>query len=126
MRPDRLLIWDRGFFSCRLWQPVTATKAQVLARVPSRTVLRPLRHLPDGSFRARLYPCESFRNRDEGGIVVRVIRSALNDPQRVGHGQEHVLIATLLDATAHPAAALIVLYHERWEIEENQHPLQQK
>ena len=27
-----LLLWDRGFFSYRLWQQATATGAQVLAR----------------------------------------------------------------------------------------------
>ncbi len=117
LRPDMLLIWDRGFFSYRLWHGVTATGAQVLARVQSRLVLRPVRHLADGSYLAYLYPCASFRNRDEGGLLVRVIRYTLNDPQRVGHGQEHVLLTTLLDAEAYPAEELIVLYHERWEIE---------
>lgn len=117
LRPDMLLIWDRGFFSYRLWQQVTATGVQVLARVQSRLVLRPVQRLQDGSYLAYLYPCESFRNRGEGGLLVRVIRYTLNDPQRVGCGQEHVLITTLLDAATSPAEALIVLYHERWEIE---------
>ena len=34
--------------------------------------------------------------------MVRVIRYTLNDPQRVGHGEEHVLLTTLLDAAALP------------------------
>ena len=49
--------------------------------------------------------------------MVRVIRYTLNDPQRVGHGQEHVLLTTLLDAVRYPAEELVLLYHERWEIE---------
>ncbi len=117
LQPDMLLIWDRGFFSYRLWQQATASGAQVLAREKSRLVLRPVRHRADGSYLAYLYPCPSFRNRNEGGILVRVIRYTLNDPARVGYGQEHVLITTLLDPEVYPAEELIVLYHERWEIE---------
>lgn len=49
--------------------------------------------------------------------MVRVIRYTLDDPQRTGHGEEHRLLTTLTDASAAPAPALILLYHERWEIE---------
>jgi hypothetical protein len=89
----------------------------LLARASVSLVLRPVRELTDGSYLAKIYPCQSMRNRDEGGIVVRVIRYALSDPRRAGYGQEHVLLTTLLDERAHPARELIVLYHERWEIE---------
>jgi Transposase DDE domain/Insertion element 4 transposase N-terminal len=116
-RPDMLLLWDRGFFSYALWKKLSARTIQVLARVSSRLVLRPIQTLGDGSYWAKLYPCESERNKDRQGILVRVIRYRLNDPQRVGHGEEHVLLTTLLDAVAYPATELILLYHERWEIE---------
>jgi hypothetical protein len=115
--PGQLLVWDRGFFSYPLWQGLLLRSCQVLARVSARLVLRPVRELADGSYLANIYPCTSFRNRDEGGILVRVIRYTLTDPRRVGYGQEHVLLTTLHDAVAHPAHDLIVLYHERWEIE---------
>ena len=49
--------------------------------------------------------------------MVRVIRYKLDDPQRVGHEEEHVLMTTLLDHTLYPASELISLYHERWEEE---------
>src|SRR6516165_8645959 len=117
LRPDMLLVWDRGFFSYVLWKWVLTQGCQLLARVSSRLVLRPTQPLADGSYLAQIYPCESERNRDRQGLVVRVIRYTLNDPQRVGHGQEHVLLTTLLDARRHPAAELVLLYHERWEIE---------
>ena len=117
LRPDMLLMWDRGFFSYSLWKWIVTQGCQVLARVSSRLVLRPTRTLADGSYLAKIYPCESERNRDRQGIVVRVIRYTLNDPQRVGHGVEHVLLTTLLDAERYPAKELVVLYHERWEIE---------
>lgn len=117
LRRDMLLVWDRGFFSYNLWQQILLRNCQLLARVKVSLVLRPVQELPDGSYLAKIYPCHSMRNRDEGGILVRVIRYTLNDPQRTGCGQEHVLLSTLLDAQAYPARELIILYHERWEIE---------
>jgi hypothetical protein len=117
LRPDMLLLWDRGFFSYSLWKGVVTTGCQLLARVSSRLVLRPLQTLADGSYLAKIYPCESERNKDRQGLVVRVIRYTLNDPQRVGYRQEHVLLTTLLDAARYPALELVLTYHERWEIE---------
>jgi Insertion element 4 transposase N-terminal/Transposase DDE domain len=112
-----LLLWDRGFFSYSLWKSVIATGCQLLARVQSRLVLRPIENLADGSYLANLYPSALDRSQDRHGLTVRVIRYRLNDPQRVGHGEEHVLITTLRDAQRYPALELVCLYHERWEIE---------
>jgi hypothetical protein len=116
LRPDMLLVWDRGFLSYGLWQQA-ALHGQLLARVSDRLVLRPTQTLADGSYLAKLYPCESLRNKDRHGLVVRVIRYKLSDPRRVGHEREHVLLTTLVDAAACPAEELIVLYHKRWEAE---------
>jgi transposase IS4-like protein/DDE family transposase len=117
LSPDMLLVWDRGFFSYLLWKGVVTQGCQLLARVSSRLVLRPTQTLADGSYLAKIYPCESERNKDRQGLVVRVIRYTLNDPQRVGYRQEHVLLTTLVDAACYPAEELVLLYHERWEIE---------
>lgn len=117
LTPSMLVLWDRGFHSYSLWKSVIATGCQMVARVTSRLTLRAVTNLADGSYLAKLYPCESERNRDRQGIVVRVIRYRLDDPQRVGNGEEHVLITTLLDALRYPAWELVSLYHERWEIE---------
>ena len=117
LRPGMLLLWDRGFFSYRLWERATATGAHVLARVSAHLVLRPVQTLCDGSYLAYLYPNEACRQRDERGLLVRVIRYTHDDPRRVGCGEEHVLLTSLLDAEVYPALELILLYHERWEIE---------
>src|SRR5207244_6572858 len=69
------------------------------------------------SYLAKGYRNDSDRRKDRDGVTVRVIRYTLDDPQRVGHGAEHVLITNLLDEVAHPAIELIILYHERWEEE---------
>ena len=117
LSPEMLLLLDRGFFSYELWQELTATGVKVLARVVSKLILRPFQTLADGSYLAKVYRNDSDRRKDCDGIVVRVIRYTLDDPQRVGHGEEHVLITNLLDETLHPATELIIVYHERWEEE---------
>jgi hypothetical protein len=112
-----LLLWDRGFFSYKLWQKLMARGVKVLARVTSRLILRPIRILGDGSYVAQIYKDAYDRQKDRDGIMVRVIRYTLDDPQRVGHGEEHVLITNLFDEETFAAQELIVLYHERWEQE---------
>jgi Insertion element 4 transposase N-terminal/Transposase DDE domain len=117
LSPEMLLLWDRGFFSYELWRKLAARGVNVLARVTSRLILRPLRTLADGSYLAKIYKRPYDRDKDRDGIVVRVIRYTLDDPQRVGHGEVHVLITNLLDESLYPAEELIILYHERWEEE---------
>jgi len=108
MRPGMLLLCDRNFFSYALWQQLVRCGVQLLFRVKSQLVLRPLRSLADGSYLAKIYPRPADRGHDRDGIIVRVIRYTLDDPQRVGHGEEHVLLTTLLDPTADPAVELIL------------------
>jgi hypothetical protein len=117
LQPEMLLLWDRGFFSYPLLRQVTQRHAQLLARIKSNLVFRPLRRLSDGSYLAKCYPSSGHRDRDEGGIKVRIIEYTLNDPGRAGSGEKHRLLTTLLDARRHPAKRLIELYHERWEEE---------
>jgi hypothetical protein len=114
---DALLLWDRGFFGYQLWKLLVSRGIRTLARVKSNLILRPIKNLSDGSYLAKVYPNARDREKDRNGIVVRVIRYKLDDPQRVGHDEEHVLITNLLDEQLHPAEELIVLYHERWEEE---------
>jgi hypothetical protein len=117
LKPNMLLLWDRNFFSYALWKTLTRRHIQILARVTSQLVLRPLQTLADGSYLAKIYRNAYDRSKDRNGIMVRVIRYTINDPQRVGHGEVHVLLTTLLDAEQYPAEELIPLYHERWEEE---------
>jgi hypothetical protein len=114
---EMLLLWDRGFFSYGLWKQVTSRRVKILARVTSRLILKPIRNLADGSYLAKIYKSPYEREKDRDGIVVRVIRYTLDDPQRVGHGEVHTLITNLFDEDLYPAKELIILYHERWEQE---------
>jgi hypothetical protein len=117
LQPDMLLLWDRGFLSYRLVQQVCQRQARLLARIKHNLVFQPLRQRGDGSYLAKLYPSPRHRDRDAGGIMVRIIEYTLNDADRPGAGQKHRLLTTLLDARRHPAKRLIELYHERWEEE---------
>jgi Insertion element 4 transposase N-terminal/Transposase DDE domain len=117
LRDDMLLLWDRGFLSYDLVQQVVGRQAHLLARIKNNLVFRPIRRLRDESYLAKLYPSPRHRDRDEGGLLVRIIEYTLNDPGRSGSGEKHRLLTTLLAATRQPAQRLIVLYHERWEEE---------
>lgn len=117
LQPDMLLLWDRNFLSYPLVQQVRRRGAHLLARIKTNLVFRPLRRLGDGSYLAKLYPSPRHRDRDAGGVVVRIIEYALSDPGRPGSGEQHRLLTTLLSAARHPAKRLILLYHERWEEE---------
>jgi hypothetical protein len=114
---EMLLLEDRGFFSYLHWKEALARGVRVLARVKSNLILRPTRDLADGSYLAKIYRTAEDRRKDRHGIVVRVIRYTLDDPQRVGHGEVHALITNLFDEDLHTARELIMLYHERWEQE---------
>ena len=117
MTSDMLLLVDRGFFSYALWEMLNSRKIKVLARVKAGLILQSIQRLGDGSYLAKIYPSSYDRQKDRKGIVVRVIRYKLDDPQRVGNNEEHVLMTNLLDAETFPAHELICNYHERWEHE---------
>ena len=117
LRPGMLLLCDRCFFSYNLWKNVVSQGVHLLARLSKGMILKPIKLLSDGSYLAKIYANSHDRKKDRGGIVVRVVKYQLNDPQRVGHQEEHTLLTTLLDETEYPAWELISGYHWRWEHE---------
>lgn len=114
---DMLLIWDRNFFSYALWKTLNSREIKILARVKGNLILEPIQRLSDGSYLAKIYPNPKARRKNQDGIIVRVIKYTIDDPLRVGHGEEHTLLTNLLDEKLYPAAELIGEYHERWEHE---------
>lgn len=106
--PDMLLLGDRGFDSNRFLHAVAATGAQLLVRVKSTRRFAVRTVLPDGSYLTRVR-----------GLTLRVIDARISvtgaDGSRVRG--TYRLLTTLLDPHTDPAAALVRLYHERWEIE---------
>ncbi len=103
-----LVLMDRGFDGGVFLAEVAATKAQFLVRLNASRRPPVLGRLPDGSFNSVI-----------GGVRVRVITAAVTVTCHDGtrYGGEYRLATTLLDCRAFPAAALMSLYHERWEHE---------
>lgn len=112
-----LVLWDCGFYSFSLLQQACQQNKFFLGPVPDHAVIKPIQRLSDGSYLAKIYACPNDRRDDRNGLLLRIIEYTLNDPARVGCGERHRLITNLLDEQNHPASELVVLYHQRWEIE---------
>jgi hypothetical protein len=106
--PGMLILLDRAFDAAVFLAEITATGAMLLARAKSTRKPPVLAHLPDGSYLSNL-----------DGLAVRIIEAGVvmtgADGTRVA--DSYRLITTLTDHRRYPAAALVRLYHERWEIE---------
>jgi len=117
VRAGMLLMWDRGLHSHAMLRDTLARQADFLGRVGKAAVLTPEELLPDGSFLACVYPSPKARRHRRGGIPVRVIEYAIDDPARPGREVRYRLITSLLDPRRCPAATLAAEYHQRWEVE---------
>ena len=108
LRPGMLILLDRAFDANAFLGEVAATGAMLLARAKSTRHPPVLGHLPDGSYLSHL-----------DGLDVRIIEATLTvtgaDGSRVR--DSYRLITTLTDHRRFPAATVVRLYHERWEIE---------
>jgi hypothetical protein len=105
-----LILADRNFAAGYLLTAIADRGSHLLVRVRTGTTgprLPVLRRLPDGSYQSVF-----------GGRTVRVIEAEVTIGTSAGITTGvYRLITTLLDPHHHPAADLIRLYHERWEIE---------
>jgi hypothetical protein len=108
LQPGMLVLLDRAFDAARFLNELDHTGARFLARSTSTRRPPVLTQLSDGSFLSNL-----------DGLAVRIIDAEVTvtgaDGSRVR--DRYRLITTLLDHQHHPAAELVRLYHERWEIE---------
>jgi hypothetical protein len=106
--PGMLILLDRAFDANAFLAEVHATGAVLVCRAKSARNPAVTEHLPDGSYLARL-----------DDLPVRMIDALVTmtgtDGSRVADAYR--LITTLTDHRAFPAADLVRLYHERWEIE---------
>ena len=108
LREGMLLLADRNFPSADLITQVAATKADLLFRCRDDRRYPAVARLTDGSWLAPV-----------GGIVARVITATItvtciDGPTRT---ERYMLVTTLTDHRRYPAADLVDLYHQRWEIE---------
>jgi hypothetical protein len=107
LRPGMLLLADRNYAAADLIADLAATGADLLVRCKSSRRLPRQARYRDGSYLSLL-----------GGVPVRVIDAQISVATSTGrHVGAYRLVTTLLDDHRHPAADLITLYHQRWEIE---------
>jgi hypothetical protein len=112
--PGMLLLADAGFDAAGFLRDITATGARFLIRSTASRCPTPLRHLPDGSYLARLgYGVLPAL------ITVRIIEAAVTITLADGttRTEQWRLVTSLLDPARHPASELVTLYHERWQAE---------
>ena len=102
-----IVLLDRNFAAAGLIAAIAATHAEALVRVKNGRRLPVLARYQDGSALSVL-----------GTTQVRVIDCQITIATRTGRRTgTYRLATTLLDPGRYPAAELIRLYHERWEIE---------
>lgn len=102
-----ILLADRNFGAAGLLARIAATGADVLVRLKNGRKVPVLARYRDGSYLSTL-----------GTVRVRIVECEITIATTAGRRTGvYRLATTLLDPHTHPAAALIQLYHERWEIE---------
>jgi Insertion element 4 transposase N-terminal/Transposase DDE domain len=107
LREGMIVLLDRNFAVQALAEAIAGKSAHVLVRVKEHRRLPVLKRFPDGSYLSRL-----------GSVAVRVIDCEITVSTSQGRRTgAYRLVTTLTDPHTHPAAELIRLYHERWEVE---------
>jgi hypothetical protein len=112
-----LVMFDRGFIGYDSIKAIRDRQAQVLAPVKKDMKLCPQEYLTDGTYIAHLRSWANGGTNDDPPIPVRVITYTIDDPHRNPQRRTFRLMITLLDPDLYPAATLIKLYHQRWDIE---------
>ncbi|MEC3981992.1 IS4 family transposase [Amycolatopsis sp. H20-H5] len=107
MHTGMIVLLDRNFATKDLLASIDETGAKFLVRLKNGRTMPVLRRYPDGS-----YPSMLSR------VAVRVIDAEITISTDNGqHTSLYRLATTLLDHHRYPAAGLLTLYHQRWEIE---------
>ncbi|MFE9174304.1 IS4 family transposase [Streptomyces kebangsaanensis] len=108
LRPDMLVLWDKGFDGNAFLAAVSATRAQFLGRLRSNRRTPVLTRLADGSYLSVI-----------GTVRVRVIDAQITVTCADGtcFTGSYRLATSLTDSRRYPAASLTRLYHQRWEHE---------
>lgn len=107
LRAGMLLLADRNYAAADLITAFAATGADLLIRCKTGRRLPLIRRYRDGSWLSVI-----------GGRPVRIIEARISITTTAGsHTGDYRLITTLLDPCRYPAADVVGLYHQRWEIE---------
>jgi hypothetical protein len=113
---DTLTIVDRGFLAAGTLLPLAAggTHRHWLVRAKAKTRTTLVTDLGPGDALVELRVSDEARQVDP--TLPRTFRARALTYQRAGHAPQ-VLLTSLLDPARYPAAEVVALYHERWELE---------
>ena len=114
LNDEMLVMADRNFYSFKLWQKASASRARLLWRVKSNLLLPVQQELADGSYLSSVFDSQDPAR--QNGQTVRVIDYTLKDSATPSQSS-YRLLTNILEPQAAPALELAALYHERWEIE---------
>jgi hypothetical protein len=120
LRPDMLVLADRGFPGYHLWTDAATTGTQLVWRIPASFGLPVLQVLADGSYLSQLTAPHRKGKPTPPPTQVRVIEYTITTTDTSNNSttsELFCLITTLTDPTTAPAIELAQLYHQRWQIE---------
>jgi len=110
LRPGMIVLADRNFAAGALAAQIAQANADLLIRVRTgrgAPALPVLARCHDGSYSSRF-----------GGVPVRVIDAQITIATSAGRATSgYRLVTTLADPRRYPAADIVTLYHQRWDIE---------
>ena len=112
-----LLMHDANFFGGAYLEALNAQGVLALFALASTVALQRRRNLPDGSYLALLKPDPRAVYPMKRPVWLRVIEYQITDERLGEAGRVYRLATTWLNPRTAPATELLVLYHERWEIE---------
>jgi hypothetical protein len=111
------LLHDANFFGGAYLEALNAKGVRSLFALASTVAVQRMRNLPDGSYLALLKPQARALYPMQRAVWLRIIEYQITDERLGEPGQVYRLGTTWLNPRTAPAKELLVLYHERWEIE---------
>lgn len=115
--PDRsLTLFDRGFLQANVLVPLRSTGVERhwLTRAKTTSKWTVIESLAKGDLLVEMTVSAEARKKDPS--LPQTFRCRVIEYKRAGHEPQR-LVTSLLDPAAYPAKELVVLYHERWEME---------
>ena len=120
LEDDMLLLTDRGFYSFERWKGCSECCGALVWRVKKSLILKPFRHLSDGSYLARIRPSGKLVRKGLCAHAERITVRALEYEtlmQDGSRGERVRLITTILEPGEASADQLARLYAARWSVE---------
>jgi Transposase DDE domain/Insertion element 4 transposase N-terminal len=117
LKRGMLLLHDANFFGGAYVEALNAQGVRSLGALSSTVALTRRHNLPDGSYLAQLLPNPQAAYPMQRPQWVRIIEYQLTDERLGEPGQVYRLVTSWLNPRTAPASELMVLYHERWEVE---------